>query len=139
VAHPDLVERAVGAVGAVDIDVAVWVGAVVDTEAAAAARDADDGDAGTRAHVLLPHAGIYDRDAASRLVSAAEATLETATRRLHAAAGRGTDARDMLAALSRLWTDLPDDPRDELTDRIRAARGRQSGAESEAQSRSGQV
>jgi hypothetical protein len=139
VAHPDLIERALDAVGAVDIDVAVWIGAVVDTEAAAAARDANDGDGGTRAHVLLPHAGIYDRDAASRLVSAAEEALKAATRRLHAAASRGTDARDMLAALSRLWTDLPDDPRDELTERIRAARGRQSAAESEAQAAIGRL
>jgi hypothetical protein len=138
VAHPDLVERAVDAVGAVDIDVAVWIGAVVDTEAASA-RNADDGDAGTRAHVLLPHAGIYDRDAASRLVSTAEAALEAATQRLHAAARRGTNARDMLAALSRLWTDLPDDPLDQLTEKVGAARSRQHDAESEAQAAVGRL
>jgi hypothetical protein len=97
------------------------------------ARNADDGDAGTRAHVLLPHAGIYDRDAASRLVSTAEAALETATQRLHAAARHGTDARDMLAALSRLWTDLPDDPRHQFTEKVGAARSRQHDAESEVQ------
>jgi hypothetical protein len=138
VAHPDLVERAVDAVGAVDIDVAVWIGAVVDTEAASA-RNADDDDAGTRAHVLLPHAGMYDRDAASRLVSTAEAALEAATQRLHAAARRGANARDMLAALSRLWTDLPDDPRDQLTEKVGAARSRQHDAESEAQAAVGRL
>jgi hypothetical protein len=99
VAHPDLVERTVDAVGAVDIDVAVWIGAVVDTEAASA-RNADDGDAGTRGHVLLPHAGIYDRDAANRLVSTAEAALEAATQRLHAAARRGTNPRHARSAVT---------------------------------------
>jgi hypothetical protein len=52
VAHPDLVDRAVDAAGHVEIDVALWVGAVVDSKAAAATRDS-----GTRAHVLLPHQG----------------------------------------------------------------------------------
>ena len=39
----------------------------------------------------------------------------------------------MLAALSRLWTDLPDDPRDQLTEKVGAARSRQHDANPKAQ------
>jgi hypothetical protein len=138
-AHPDLIDRAVDTARTVDLDVALWVGAVVDSKAAAAACDSGEGDSGTRAHVVLPHQGIYDRDAASQMVATAKAALEDATRRQRAAARRSGDTRDMLAALSQLWSDLPDDPRDELTEKIRTARGRQHAAEADEQAAYGRL
>lgn len=130
VAHPDLVDRAVDAIGNLDLDVAVWVGAVIDPCAAASGRDEDGS---TRAHVLLPPSGVFDRDAARDMVASATEALAEATRLLQAANQRGANARAMLAALSQLWKDLPNDPRRELAEKIRAAHERRQEAESDAQ------
>ncbi len=130
VAHPDLVDRAVDAIGDLDLDVAVWVGAVIDPCAAASGGDEDGS---TRAHVLLPPPGVFDRDAAHNMVASATEALAEATRLLQAANQRGVDARVMLAALSQLWKDLPNDPRRELAEKIRAAHERRQEAESDAQ------
>jgi hypothetical protein len=139
IAHPDLLDKAIDAASHVDLDVALWVGAVVDAKAAAAARDTGESDSGTRARVLLPHQGVYDRDVASQLVDAAKAELEDATLRQRAAERRSSDARDLLAALSQLWSDLPDDPRNELTEKVGAARERQRAAETDEQAAIGKL
>jgi hypothetical protein len=45
----------------------------------------------------------------------------------------------MLAALSQLWSDLPDDPRDELAEKVRTARERQRAAEANVQGAVGKL
>jgi rubrerythrin len=137
IAHPDWVDRALGAIGDLDLDTAVWVGAVIDPHAAAAGGDDTDGS--TRAHVLLPPPGIFDRDAARELVASATDALAEATLLLQAATQRGTDARALFAALSQLWTDLPDDPRPRLEEKIRAAHERQHAAECDARAARGRL
>ncbi|MEU6990630.1 hypothetical protein ABZ953_08245 [Streptomyces sp. NPDC046465] len=128
VAHPDLLDSALQAVRDVDIDTAVWIGAVLDPEAAAARLDptADDG---THAQVLLPHPGTFDREAAGDVVATATEAAEEAEQCLQEASHRAKDARDMLAALHRLWDELPDDPRPGLAARICAAQERRERAE----------
>ncbi|MGH3500981.1 MAG: hypothetical protein ACRDQA_08815 [Nocardioidaceae bacterium] len=138
VSHPGMVDRAVEAARTVDIDVALWVGAVVDSAAAMTHGDGA-GEDGTRAHVLMPHPGIFDREAATQMVAAATASLQTAIDRRQDVERRAEDARNMLAALEQLWTDLPDDPRAELTEKIRTAQGRQRDAESEEQAAIGRL
>jgi hypothetical protein len=129
VAHPDLVGRAIDAIGDLDLDVAVWVGAVLHPSAAMGG----DADGSTRAHVLLPPAGIFDRDAARDMVASATESLAEASRLLQAANKRGTNARAMLAALEQLWTDLPGDPRRGLAEKINSARERQQDADRDEQ------
>jgi hypothetical protein len=127
VAHRDLVAPAVAALSDLDLDVALWVGAVTDTAAAAQTHTG----AGTHAQVLLPHPGIFDRQAARDMLDSATQALAAATERLTRAATRATNTRDILAALSRLWTDLPDDPRPEYTQRRNTANARRAAAEAE--------
>ena len=131
-AHAGLVDQACEVAGTVELDTAIWVGAVANTGVAMTAHDIDDGDDGTCGHVLLPHQGTFDRGAASEMVAAATEAVADATRHLQAATRRGANARGMLAALGQLWTDLPDDPRTELAEKIRTAQERLSDAETAA-------
>jgi hypothetical protein len=137
VAHPDWVDRAaehaVSSLEEARADVAIWIGAVVDEQAAFTAAPAVDDDAvgGTHARILLPPAGAFDRDAAAVMVEEASSELTAAAEQLKAASQRGTDARNMLAALRQLWTDYPDDPRTELDQAIERARSRVQEAEND--------
>jgi hypothetical protein len=127
ISHPDLVDPAITAIGELDLDVALWVGAVTNFDMALIGH----GGAGTQAHVLLPHPGIYDRQAAQDMLDAARTSFSEAGERLAAATRTATDLRDLQADLSSLWKDLPDDPRPELTQRLQAAKARRQAAEEE--------
>ncbi|RSM82752.1 hypothetical protein DMH04_24320 [Kibdelosporangium aridum] len=126
VAHRDLVQDAVAAIGDIDLDVAVWIGAVTDPDSAAAGRDED-------ATVLLPPAGTYDRAAASRMLQSAVDSREDAKRAKEVATTRATGTREMHASLAALWRDLPADPRNQLAEKINAAHNRRTAAESAEQ------
>ena len=89
--------------------------------------------------ILLPHPGTFDRHAATAMVAAAAQAAEDAHRRQQAAALRASNAREVLAALNQLWTDLPTDPRPSLEDKIRAARTRKQEAEAEAGAADGKL
>ncbi|MFI9580402.1 hypothetical protein ACIHCQ_00780 [Streptomyces sp. NPDC052236] len=132
VSHPDHFDRALDAIGDLDTDTAVWVGAVLDPEAAVSPSTADHDD-GTLARVLLPHPGTYDRAAARDMLAAAENALTTATLRLQEAGQRATDARSALAALTQFWKDLPEDPRTAVQEQIRSAQERMEAARSDEQ------
>jgi hypothetical protein len=127
VASPELVDDAVAAIGDLSLDVALWVGAVVNPGEAMLG----DRDIGTQARILLPPAGMYDKDAAATVVEAATESLAAATNDLRNAEARATDARNMLAALDRLWHDYPADPRDDLSAKIEAAEDRRTSAETD--------
>lgn len=128
VAHPDVVDDAVAAITGLDLDAALWVGAVTDTEAARSAPG-DGAGGGAVAAVLLPHPGAFDRQAAHDMLAVAADARDRANERQQAATRRATNARDMLAALAQLWVDFPDDPRPELQQQIDAAHGRREAAE----------
>lgn len=130
VAHPDLVDRAVDAIGDLDLDVAVWVGAVIDPVAASRVDDHDDG---TQAQVLLPPQGTFDRDAASRMLDEAAQALSEAEGKLRTAGRCGQGARQVLAGLQQLWNDFPEDPRNKLTEKIRRAEERRTEADAAEQ------
>ncbi|MCI4142260.1 hypothetical protein [Streptomyces sp. MMS20-AI2-20] len=132
VSHPDHFPRALDAIGDLDTDTAVWVGAVLDPEAAVSPSAADHTD-GTLARVLLPHPGTYDREAARDMLATAENALTSATLRLQEAGQRATDARSALAALNQLWNDFPADPRTALQEKIRSAQERLEAARSDEQ------
>ncbi|MFI5803468.1 hypothetical protein [Streptomyces sp. NPDC051561] len=121
--RPDSLESALQAVCDVEVDTAIWIGAVLDPEAAAANSDASASD-GTYAQVLLPHPGTFDREVAGAMVAAATDVMDEADRRCQEAVNRATDARDVLAALARLWQELPDDPRPGLAAQVRTAQDR---------------
>jgi hypothetical protein len=127
VTSPALVEDAVAAIGDLDLDVALWVGAVTDPDEAAHGAQG----AGTRARVLLPPRGTYDKEAAAAAIDEAKKSLGMAQGDLRAAEDRATSARNMRAALEQLWHDHPEDPRDDLRDKIAAAVQRRSSAEAE--------
>lgn len=137
ISHPDDLDRALEAIGDAGIDTALWVGAVLDPQGAASRPDADRADPTTIAHVLLPHPGTYDREAAGDMLTAAEETLAAATRTLNEATRRADDARNTLAALTQLWTDEPDDPRPGLRDKITSAQERLASAREEEQAATG--
>ncbi|UUU32282.1 hypothetical protein JIX56_21540 [Streptomyces sp. CA-210063] len=132
VSHPDHFHRALDAIDDLDTDTAVWVGAVLDSEAAVSPSAGDHSD-GTLARVLLPHPGTYDREAAGDMIAAAENALTSATLRLHEAGQRATDARSALAALTQFWKDLPEDPRTAVQEKIRSAQVRREAARSDEQ------
>ena len=139
ISTPAMLGKAAEAVGDVQLETAIWVGAVIDTAASLeAASNADDQD-GTRARVLLPHPGTFDRDAATAMVAAAAQAAEDAGRRQQDAAERATNAREMLAALNQLWTDFPSDPRPALEAKIAAARTRKTEAEADVQAAEGKL
>lgn len=121
---PAMLGQAAEAVGAAELDTAIWVGSVTNTHAALIARERPDGQDGTCAEILLPHPGTFDRDAATAMVAAATQTAEDAHCRQQAAALQASNAREVLAALNQLWTDLPTDPRPSLEDKIYTARTR---------------
>lgn len=123
VSHSDHFHRALDAIGDLDPDTAIWVGAVLDPESAVSRNTADHA-GGTLARVLLPHPGTYDREAARDMVAAAENALTSATLRLQEAGQRATDARSALAALTQFWKDLPEDPRTAVQEKIRSAQER---------------
>ncbi|HUZ55899.1 MAG TPA: hypothetical protein VMU94_25650 [Streptosporangiaceae bacterium] len=133
ISSPAMLGEAAEAVSAAPLDTAIWVGVVTDTHAALRTGQGAQGQDGTRGHVLLPHQGTYDRQAATAMVSAATKAAADAHDRQQAAALRAASAREMLAALNQFWTDTPTDPRPGLEDRIHAARIRkeegQAGAE----------
>lgn len=129
VATAELVEAAVAAIGDLSLDVVLWVGAVLDLEEAAHR----DGDGGTWARLLLPPTGAYDKDAASAMVESAQEALAAAADDLRTAEARAVDARNVIAGLERLWHDHPDDPREDLGAKIRAATGRQAAAEADVE------
>ncbi len=126
---PAMLGQAAEAVGAAQLDTAIWVGSVTDTHAALIARERPDGQDGTCAEILLAHPGTFDRDAATAMVAAATQTAEDAHCRQQAAALQASNAREVLAALNQLWTDLPTDPRPSLEDKIYTARTRKQEAE----------
>ncbi|MFI2239443.1 hypothetical protein [Streptomyces chrestomyceticus] len=132
VSHPDHFDRALNAIGDLDADTAVWVGAVLDPEVAAAPRAAGHTD-GTLGRLLLPHPGTYDRETARDMLAAAENALLSATLRLQEAGQRAADARGVLAALTQFWKDFPGDPRAEIQEGIEAAQQRMEAARSEEQ------
>lgn len=132
ISTPTMLDQAAEAVSAAQLDTAIWVGAVTDTHAAMTARDNADGQDGTRGQTLLPHPGTFDRQAATAMVASATQIAEDARRHQQAAAQRAINAREILAALNQLWTDLPTDPRPGLEDKIRAALSRKQEAEAEA-------
>ncbi|HEX5534754.1 MAG TPA: hypothetical protein VFX33_13520 [Actinomycetales bacterium] len=132
VSHPDHFHRALDAIGDLDADTAVWVGAVLSPEAAVSPGAADHAD-GTLARVLLPHPGTYDREAARDMLAAAENALTSATLRLQEAGQRATDARSALAALTQFWNDFPGDPRTAVQEKIRSAQERVEAARSDEQ------
>ncbi|MEU3337479.1 hypothetical protein [Streptomyces sp. NPDC006668] len=132
VSHPNHFHRALDAIGDLDTDTAVWVGAVLDPETAISPSAADHSD-GTLARVLLPHPGTYDREAASDMLTAAESALTSATLRLQEAGQRATDARGALAALTQFWKDFPGDPRTAVQEKIRSAQERVEAARSDEQ------
>ncbi|MGW3102835.1 hypothetical protein [Streptomyces sp. NPDC001100] len=132
VSHPDHFARALDVIGDLDADTAVWVGAVLDPEAAVSPRQADDAD-GTLARLLLPHPGTYDREAARDVLVAAENALTTATLCLQEAGRRATDARGALAALTQFWRDFPEDPRTAVEEKISSARERMEAARNDEQ------
>ncbi|WP_037682580.1 hypothetical protein [Streptomyces griseus] len=132
VSHPNHFHRALDAIGDLDTDTAVWVGAVLDPETAISPSAADHSD-GTLARVLLPHPGTYDREAASDMLTAAESALTSATLRLQEAGQRASDARGALAALTQFWKDFPGDPRTAVQEKIRSAQERVEAARSDAQ------
>ncbi|MFG3295664.1 hypothetical protein ACGF3G_43580 [Streptomyces sp. NPDC048179] len=132
VSHPDHFHRALDAIGDLDTDTAVWVGAVLDPEAAVSPSAADHSH-GTLARVLLPHPGTYDREAARDMVAAAENALTSATLRLQEAGQRATDARSALAALTQFWKDFPGDPRTAIQEKIRSAEERVETARNDEQ------
>ncbi len=121
ISTPTMLGQAAEAVSAAQLDAAIWVGVVTYTHAALNAGGGADGRDGTRARVLLPHPGTFDRDAATAMVSAASQAAETARRHQQAASLRAINAREMLAALNQLWTDFPADPRPSLEDKIGGA------------------
>lgn len=127
VAHPDLVNAAVTAIGDLNLDVALWVGAVTSVDTAILDHDG----AGTTAQVLLPHPGLYDRQAVQEMLDNAQDAFTDAAARLAAATAKAGDLRTLEADLSSLWRDLPDDPRPELTQRLAAAHTRRETAELE--------
>ncbi len=136
---PTMLGQAAEAVSAAQLDTAIWVGAVTDTHAALKARDRTDGQDGTCGEILLPHPGTFDRHAATAMVTAAAQAAEDAYRRQQAAALRASNARQVLAALNQLWTDLRTDPRPSLEDKIRAARTRKQEAEADAEAADGKL
>ncbi|WP_244792893.1 hypothetical protein [Streptomyces sp. BJ20] len=132
VSHPDHFHRALDAIGDLETDTAVWVGAVLGPEAAVSPSAADHAD-GTLARVLLPHPGTYDREAARDMLATAENALTSATLRLQEAGQRATDARSALAALTQFWKDFPGDPRTDIQEKIRSAQERLEAAQSDEQ------
>ncbi|MGW1614916.1 hypothetical protein ACWCQZ_36845 [Streptomyces sp. NPDC002285] len=132
VSHPDYFARALDAIGDLDPDTAVWVGAVLDPEAAASTSAGDDSD-GTLARLLLPHPGTYDREAVRDMLAAAENMLTSATLRLEEAGQRATDARSALAALTQFWQDFPEDPRRAVQEKISSAHERMEAARNDEQ------
>ena len=135
ISTPAMLGKAAEAVGDAQLDTAIWVGAVTDTAASLHA----DGQDGTRARVLLPHPGTFDRHAATAMVAAAAQAAEDAHQRQQDAADRATNAREMLATLNQLWTDFPSDPRPGLEAKTAAARTRKAEAEAEAQVAEGKL
>jgi len=139
ISTPTMLDKAAEAAGDAQLDTAIWVGAITDTSAALHAVSNADGQDGTRARILLPHPGTFDRHAATAMVSAAGRAAEDAHQRQQDAAQRAIDAREMLAALSQLWTDFPSDPRPGLEAKIAAARTRKTEAEAEEQVAEGKL
>lgn len=129
VATAELVDDAVAAIGDLRPDGVVWVGAVIDVAEAATG----DHSGGTRAEVLLPSAGTYDRHAASSLVETAQRAHTAASAALGTASAQAGAARNMTASLEQLWQDHPDDPRPDLAASIHAASDRRTGAETECE------
>lgn len=136
--QPTHLDTAMRAAGTAQPDTALWIGAVVDSDAALNAAPAAGTD-GTIGQLLLPHPGTYDRAAAGDMLAAAQDALTEATRRQLEAAQRATAARGMLAALTQLWSHFPDDPRPALAEKIGTAKERQHAAETEEQDASGRL
>ncbi|WP_326946919.1 hypothetical protein OG439_47760 [Amycolatopsis sp. NBC_01307] len=129
VAEPRLVVDVLDVLGDLELDTALWVGAVTDPDVAATGEGVD----GTEARILLPPAGAFDRDAAAGLVAAAldelaqtEEDLKDATTRAHA-------TRTTLASCRRFWDDFVADPRAELNRSRAAAQQREADADRDAQ------
>ncbi|MGH4032891.1 hypothetical protein ACQB60_28605 [Actinomycetota bacterium Odt1-20B] len=134
-ARADHLEKALETLSTRSLDTAVWIGAVSDPEAAAS-RDATAAGAGTHGRVLLPHPGTYDRDVVGEMVSSVTLDMEKAEQRRRTATQRAAEARDMLAALTQLWKEMPTDPRPGLTVRVRT--GAEQLATAEADERAAQ-
>lgn len=126
VAQPGMLEEAVAAAQEVPRDTAIWIGAVTSSDATLVGRSGPDD--GTVGQVLLPHPGTYDRAAADEMLAAARGALTEATQREREALQRGTNARNVLAALTQLWDQYPEDPRPGLEESIRTARERHQAA-----------
>ncbi|MFI6172954.1 hypothetical protein ACIBCN_39680 [Nocardia sp. NPDC051052] len=131
IAHPDLLDPAVSAIIGLDLDVALWVGAVVDPDTA---QTRPGEPTSTRAQILLPPAGVYDREAAERMVGAAADARTQAHRNLTEATSQGGNSRAVLAALQQLWSDNSTDPRSRLQDAITTAQQRHLDAKADEQS-----
>ncbi len=133
VAHPDLVDKAAEQAAQVMPEtgsgVALWIGAVLDERAALTSPRGEDAPDATRAYVLLPPAGAFDREAAAAMVDSAAAALTEASDRLSTATHQGDDARNVLAVLRGLWANYPSDPRGELAQAVEKARQRVGEAE----------
>lgn len=122
VAHRDRADAVVAAIDAADVDLAgapVWVGAVLDVEAAISGRDN-----GVDARVLLPHPGHWDHDEVADMCEQAEAARDVANTTIAAATARAGESRRLTAAVTQLHRDEPSDPRGRLADAIDAAAGR---------------
>ncbi|RJQ92740.1 coiled-coil domain-containing protein [Amycolatopsis panacis] len=120
VAEPHLVPAVAAVLDGLDLDVALWVGAVTDPEAAAAGG----GGSGTEARILLPPAGVFDRDAAAGLVAAATDDRARAEDERAKATARAQLLRGVLATCEQLWQEFPVDPRPTLNRSIEAAEQR---------------
>lgn len=136
VSDPQAVNRAVDAIGELDLDAALWVGAVIDPRAAAQGTGRVEG---TQARILLPHPGIFDRAAVSNMVHDAAEALAAAQRDRSAAASRAHAARAMLADLAQFWKDNPEDPRQSLAEKLDSAKGRNSAADTAIETYEGEI
>ncbi|NBH06798.1 hypothetical protein [Amycolatopsis sp. SID8362] len=129
VAEPRLVADVLDVLEDLELDTALWVGAVTDPAAAATG----EGDGGTEARILLPPAGAFDREAAAGVVAAARDVADRADGDLADATTRGQAIRATLASCRRFWDDFPEDPRAELNRSREAARQREGEADRNAE------
>ncbi|VVJ21615.1 Uncharacterised protein [Amycolatopsis camponoti] len=120
VAEPRLVPTVAAVLDELDLDVALWVGAVIDPEAAAVGA----GGSGTEARILLPPAGVFDRDAAAGLVAAAIDDRARAEGARAKAIARAQLLRGVLATCEQLWQEFQVNPRPGLDGSIKAAEER---------------
>lgn len=120
---PELVEPVVAAIADLELDQALWIGAVTDPREAASVSPGRPS-AGTEAVILLPPAGTYDREATDLMVETASATLNNAQQNQHTAQQQARQTREALAALEAVWREFPHDPRPGLRSRIDTAQRR---------------